>query len=180
MCQFHMYEQTISSKAVACIYAWCAQLRSGILLNSAFTFVWKFFFNTIASPTCNSEVSFWAFYCKIDHFYFIFYIFSLLTICYNIPLTVMIASNQSEAEVCIAAYEALAPALKAFVSAFSPQTLGLFRENCKSLLPAIEGKPWLDSLVLSFLQNINDLLAVGFMARTRRAVLLNWKVMLIC
>ncbi|XWS49177.1 hypothetical protein CRYUN_Cryun13aG0141400 [Craigia yunnanensis] len=126
----------ISSKAVACIYAWCAQLRSGILLNSAFTFVWKFFFNTIASPTCHSE---------------------------------------TEAEVCIAAYEALAPALKAFVSAFSPQTLDLFRENCKSLLPAIEGKPWLDSLVLSFLQNINDLLAVGFMARTRRAVLLNWK-----
>ncbi|XP_022735879.1 uncharacterized protein LOC111289259 isoform X3 [Durio zibethinus] len=129
-------QATISVKAVACIYAWCAQLRSGILLNSALTFVWKFFCNTIASPTCNSE---------------------------------------TEAEVCLAAYEALAPALKALVSAFCPKTLGLFRESCKSLLPAIEVEPWLDSFVLSFLHNINDLLAVGFMARTRRAVLLNWK-----
>ncbi|XVF51863.1 hypothetical protein PTKIN_Ptkin04bG0218100 [Pterospermum kingtungense] len=126
----------ISSKAVACIYAWYAQFRSCVPLNSAFTFVWKFFCNTIASPACNSE---------------------------------------TEAEVCLAAYEALAPALKALVSAFSPQTLGLFWENFQSLLPAIEGEPWLDSLVLSFLQNINDLLAVRFMARTRRAVLLNWK-----
>ncbi|XVF10929.1 hypothetical protein REPUB_Repub07fG0225600 [Reevesia pubescens] len=126
----------ISVKAVSFIYAWCAELRSGILLNSAFTFVWKFFCNTIASPTCNSE---------------------------------------TEAEVCLAAYEALAPALKALVSAFSPQALVLFRENCKSLLPAIEGEPWLDSLILSFLQNINNLLSVGFMARARRAVLLNWK-----
>lgn len=92
----------------------------------------------------------------------------------------MIASNQTEAEVCLAAYEALAPALKALVSAFSAQTLSLSWENFQSLLPAIEGEPWLDSLVLSFLQNINDLLAVRFMARTRRAVLLNWKVMLFC
>ncbi|KAK6251036.1 hypothetical protein SCA6_005041 [Theobroma cacao] len=126
----------MSVKAVACISAWCAQMRFGILLNSAFTFVWKFFCNTIASLTCNSE---------------------------------------SEAEVCLAAYEALAPALKALVSTFSPQTLDLFRENCKSLVPAVEGEPWLGSVVLSFLQNINDLLTVRFMARTRRAVLLNWK-----
>ncbi|XVE57547.1 hypothetical protein DITRI_Ditri04bG0099200 [Diplodiscus trichospermus] len=129
-------QATISVKAVACIHSWCAQPRSGILLNSAFTFLWRFFYSTIASPTCNSE---------------------------------------TEAEICLAAYEALAPALKALVSAFSPQTLGLFRENCKSLLPSISGESWLDSLVLSFLQNINDLLAVGFMARSRRAVLLNWK-----
>ncbi|PPR83318.1 hypothetical protein GOBAR_AA37391 [Gossypium barbadense] len=129
-------QATISVKAVAYIYAWCAQHRTGILLNSAFTAVWKFFCNTITSPTCNSE---------------------------------------SEAEVRIAAYEALAPALKALVSVLAPQSLVLFMENSKSLQPAIEGEPWLDTLVFSFLQNINNLLAVGFMARTRRAVLLNWK-----
>ncbi|TYH97453.1 hypothetical protein ES332_A12G244000v1 [Gossypium tomentosum] len=129
-------QATISVKAVAYIYAWCAQHRTGILLNSAFTAVWKFFCNTITSPTCNSE---------------------------------------SEAEVRIAAYEALAPALKALVSVLAPQILVLFMENSKSLQPAIEGEPWLDTLVLSFLQNINNLLAVGFMVRTRRAVLLNWK-----
>ncbi|TYG91203.1 hypothetical protein ES288_A12G243200v1 [Gossypium darwinii] len=129
-------QATISVKAVAYIYAWCAQHRTGILLNSAFTAVWKFFCNTITSPTCNSE---------------------------------------SEAEVRIAAYEALAPALKALVSVLAPQILVLFMENSKSLQPAIEGEPWLDTLVLSFLQNINNLLAVGFLVRTRRAVLLNWK-----
>ncbi|KAK8520784.1 hypothetical protein V6N13_076919 [Hibiscus sabdariffa] len=126
----------ISIKAVACIYAWCAKHRSGILLNKAFTVVWKFLCNTIASPTCNSE---------------------------------------TEAEVCLAAYEALAPVLKALVSVLSSQTLVLFKENSKSVQPAREGEPWLDTLVLSFLQNINSLLSVGFMARTRRAVLLNWK-----
>ncbi|XP_058068925.1 uncharacterized protein LOC131218281 [Magnolia sinica] len=36
-------------------------------------------------------------------------------------------------------------------------------------------KPLLDPLVLNFLQNINDLLAVGVLARSRRAVLMNWK-----
>ncbi|MBA0773322.1 hypothetical protein Gotri_008606, partial [Gossypium trilobum] len=129
-------QATISVKAVAYVYAWCAQHRTGILLNSAFAAVWKFFCNTITSPTCNSE---------------------------------------SEAEVRIAAYEALAPALKALASVLAPQSLVLFMENSKSLQPAIEGEPWLDTLVFSFLQNINNLLAVGFMARTRRAVLLNWK-----
>ncbi|XP_039022591.1 uncharacterized protein LOC120155085 isoform X1 [Hibiscus syriacus] len=129
-------QATISIKAVACTYAWCAQHRSDILLNSPFTAVWKFLCNTIASPICNSE---------------------------------------TEAEICLAAYEALAPALKALISVLSSQTLLLFRENSKSLQPAMEGEPWLDTLVLSFLQNINNLLAVGFMARTRRAVLLNWK-----
>ncbi|OMO96285.1 tRNA/rRNA methyltransferase, SpoU [Corchorus capsularis] len=129
-------QATMSVKAVACVSAWCGQLRSDVLLNSAFTFVGKFFYNTIASPTCTSE---------------------------------------TEAEVHLAAYEALAPALKALVSSFSPQTLGVFRESCKLLLPAVQGEPWLDSLVLSFSRNINDLLAVRFLARTRRAVLLNWK-----
>jgi len=54
--------------------------------------------------------------------------------------------------------------------------LDLIRENDEFSAPVVEGKCCLDSLALSFLQNINNLLAVGVLARTRRAVLLNQKV----
>ncbi|KAF8379188.1 hypothetical protein HHK36_028617 [Tetracentron sinense] len=83
--------------------------------------------------------------------------------------------TETGAEICLAAYEALVPVLKALVSAFSPLGLNIIMKNDKSLLPKVEGKNLLDSLVLSFLQNINDLLAVGDLARSRRAILLNWK-----
>lgn len=86
------------------------------------------------------------------------------------------APKQTGAEICLAAYEGLAPVLKALVSMFSPQLLDTIRENDKLLLPKVEGTPLLDSLVLSFLQNINNLLTIGVLARTRRAVLMNWKV----
>lgn len=86
------------------------------------------------------------------------------------------ATKQTGAEICLAAYEALAYALRALASVFSPQTLDFVTDNDKQLLSKVEGKPLLDSLVLSFLQNINDLLAVGVLVRTRRAVLMNWKV----
>lgn len=87
------------------------------------------------------------------------------------------APKQTGAEICLAAYEALAPVLKALVSMFSPQHLDTIRENDKFLLPKVEGAPLLDSLALLFLQNVNNLLTVGVLARTRRAVLMNWKVM---
>ncbi|KAG7955620.1 hypothetical protein I3843_11G082000 [Carya illinoinensis] len=91
--------------------------------------------------------------------------------------TVSFPSCDSEtgAEICVAGYEALAPALRALASVFSPQVLDAIRENDNFLLPKLEGTLLLDSLALSFLQNINNLLAVGVLARTRRAVLLNWK-----
>ncbi|KAL4602312.1 hypothetical protein ACB092_10G044100 [Castanea dentata] len=82
---------------------------------------------------------------------------------------------ETGAEICLAAYEGLAPVLKALVSMFSPQLLDTIRENDKFLLPKVEGTPLLDSLVLSFLQNINNLLTIGVLARSRRAVLMNWK-----
>ncbi|XP_043812569.1 uncharacterized protein LOC110629722 isoform X3 [Manihot esculenta] len=84
------------------------------------------------------------------------------------------SDSESGAEVFVAAYEALAPILRALVSTFSPLDLDPIRENDKSSSSA-EGKAWLDPLLLSFLQNINNLLAVGVLVRTRRAVLLNWK-----
>ncbi|RVX15538.1 hypothetical protein CK203_009305 [Vitis vinifera] len=79
------------------------------------------------------------------------------------------------AEIHLAAYEALAPVLKAVISVFSPLALDLIGENDKSMLQKAEGKPLLDSLVLTFLQDINSLLGFGALARTRRAILMNWK-----
>ncbi|KAB5573980.1 hypothetical protein DKX38_001174 [Salix brachista] len=83
--------------------------------------------------------------------------------------------SEAGAEICLAAYEALAPVLRALVSTSSPLSLDLIRENDEFSAPAEEVKCCLDSLALSFLQNINNLLAVGVLARTRRAVLLNQK-----
>ncbi|XP_044477036.1 uncharacterized protein LOC123204445 isoform X2 [Mangifera indica] len=80
--------------------------------------------------------------------------------------------SESGAELCLAAYEALASVMQALVS---PEALCFVRENDKSVLQKSEGKPWMDSWVLSFLQNVNSLLEVGVLARTRRAILLNWK-----
>lgn len=89
---------------------------------------------------------------------------------------VVCAPKQTGAEICLAAYEALAPVVRVLVSVLSPHTLACIRENDNPLLPDVEGKPVLDSFVCSFLQNINNLLAVGLLVRTRRAVLMNWKV----
>lgn len=50
-------------------------------------------------------------------------------------------------------------------------------ENHKCSSLNAEGKPVLDSLVLCFLQNINILIAVEKLVRTRRATLMNWKVL---
>lgn len=88
----------------------------------------------------------------------------------------MYAPKQTGAEICLAAYEALTPVFRALASVFSPHSLACIRENDNLLQPYTEGKPLLDSLVLSFLQNVNNLLAVGVLVRTRRAVLMNWKV----
>ncbi|PRQ18401.1 putative tRNA (guanosine(18)-2'-O)-methyltransferase [Rosa chinensis] len=81
--------------------------------------------------------------------------------------------SETGAEIRLAAYEALAPTLTALVSVCSPQTLDILKKNDSSLLS--DGKPLLDSLVLSFLQNINKLLTVGVFVRSRRAILMNWK-----
>ncbi|KAK9275857.1 hypothetical protein L1049_023130 [Liquidambar formosana] len=126
----------LSMKTVASISSWCAQFKGHVLLNFAYTFLWKFFWEIVFSPLCDSETG---------------------------------------AEIFLAAYEALASVLKALVSAFSPLSLDLVKENSKLLPPKAEGKSELDSLVLTFLQNINNLLAVGILVRTRRAVLMNWK-----
>ncbi|KAI8530133.1 hypothetical protein RHMOL_Rhmol11G0032100 [Rhododendron molle] len=85
------------------------------------------------------------------------------------------SDSEAEAEIQLAAYEALAHVLKAVVSGFSSLALNLIMENHISSSLNAEGKSVLDSLVLSFLQNINTLIAVEKLVRTRRATLMNWK-----
>ncbi|XP_031391362.1 uncharacterized protein LOC116203654 isoform X2 [Punica granatum] len=86
-----------------------------------------------------------------------------------------ISDSEMGAELHLAAYEALTPALRTLVSAFSQLASDLVWEKDKSMTQKPEGKPQLDSLVFTFLQNVNDLLAIKYLARTRRAVLMNWK-----
>ncbi|KAH7851816.1 hypothetical protein Vadar_016832 [Vaccinium darrowii] len=83
--------------------------------------------------------------------------------------------SEAAAEIRLAAYEALSHVLKAVVSGFSSVALDLIMENHKCSSLNAEGKPVLDSLVLCFLQNINILIAVEKLVRTRRATLMNWK-----
>ncbi|XP_043715500.1 uncharacterized protein LOC122663896 isoform X2 [Telopea speciosissima] len=85
--------------------------------------------------------------------------------------------SETGGEIRLAAYEALAPVFKALSSAFSPLGFNMVMGNDGSLVSKVAGKPLLDSLVLSFLKNINDLLAGGVLARSRRAILMNLKMM---
>jgi hypothetical protein len=82
---------------------------------------------------------------------------------------------QTQAEVCLAAYEALVPVLKVLASTYCTQSFYLIEEN-EQLFSDIEGRPQLDCMCVSFIQNINDLIGAGILARTRRAVLLDIKV----
>lgn len=84
---------------------------------------------------------------------------------------------QIEAEICLAAYEALVFVLRVLASTYFSQSLFLIMENEKLFLET-EGRTQLDYMILSFSRNINDLLEVGFLARSRRAVLLDCKVLI--
>lgn len=82
-----------------------------------------------------------------------------------------------EAEVRLAAYEALAPALKTLFLAFSDLASDrMWEKDNESRIQKPEGEPQLDSLVFTFLQNVNDLLGMNYLVRTRQAILMNWKV----
>ncbi|XP_058084724.1 uncharacterized protein LOC131232481 isoform X2 [Magnolia sinica] len=83
--------------------------------------------------------------------------------------------SETGAEIHLAAYEVLVPVLKALCTAFCPLAFDMIMTHNKSAITNGGDKPLLDPLVLNFLQNINDLLAVGVLARSRRAVLMNWK-----
>ncbi|KAL3834975.1 hypothetical protein ACJIZ3_009711 [Penstemon smallii] len=83
--------------------------------------------------------------------------------------------SEVEAEICIAAYEACAYALKDLVSVFSPLSLDLFINNDNSLTIKADREALLDIFVSTFICSINNVIDGGTLARTRRAVLMNWK-----
>lgn len=83
--------------------------------------------------------------------------------------------SESEAEICLASYEAMAHVLKELVPTVSSSSLDLIidRENLSNMKD--ESENFLDSFVQNFLQKVNHLLAVDNLVRTRRAILMNWK-----
>ena len=84
---------------------------------------------------------------------------------------------QTRAEICLAAYEALVFVLRVLASTCFHKSMYLIEENEKMFSYA-EGRPQFDFMFVSFIQNINDLLRAGVLARTRRAVLLDIKVLI--
>lgn len=79
------------------------------------------------------------------------------------------------AEISLAAYEALVSIVRVFASTFFPRYLYVVEES-EEMFSEAEGRPRLDFMCMSFVQNINNLLGSGVLARTRRAVLLDIKV----
>lgn len=74
----------------------------------------------------------------------------------------------------MAAFEALAYVLVALCTTQSSQLLDLVQVKQKDHA----GKFSFDILVTTFLNSINYLLTNGLLTRSRRAVLMNWKVVL--
>ncbi|XP_038906254.1 uncharacterized protein LOC120092116 isoform X2 [Benincasa hispida] len=83
--------------------------------------------------------------------------------------------SESGAEICLATYEALASVLQVLVSEFSSEALRFIRDETTLRHPGVEGRPMLDSLILTLHQHVNGILDAGVLVRTRRAVLLKWK-----
>ncbi|KAI4327194.1 hypothetical protein L6164_019684 [Bauhinia variegata] len=84
--------------------------------------------------------------------------------------------SETGAEICLAAYEALVSVLRVLASTYFPQSLYMVKENEESFSET-EGRPLLDSILACFIENINNLHTVGVLARSRRAVLLDFKWM---
>ncbi|XP_021841519.2 uncharacterized protein [Spinacia oleracea] len=87
----------------------------------------------------------------------------------NVVVSSAIGDCESSAEINLAAYEALSYSLKASAAMISSSTVSFIQD------PVSKNRPLLDLLVLTFLNHINGLLAVKQLARTRRAILMNWK-----
>lgn len=87
--------------------------------------------------------------------------------------------KQVEAEIRIAAYEACAYALKDLASFFSPLSLDFVKDNDNPFPLETDDKTVLDVFVSTFIKNINNIIDEGNLPRTRRAILMNWKVILL-
>ncbi|KAL9246886.1 hypothetical protein vseg_020367 [Gypsophila vaccaria] len=86
-----------------------------------------------------------------------------------------IGDTESSAEIRLAAYEALSFVLKASGRVISSSGVNLVREMNKSLDPVSKHELILDTLALTFVNRVNDFLSIRQLARSRKAVLMNWK-----
>lgn len=98
----------------------------------------------------------------------------LWSFCWKI-ITTPSGRSETEAEIRLGAYEALAHILKELVSVFSPLSLDVFMDDRKPCVSEADDKATLDTLVQTFLQSVNNLIETGNLVRTRRAILTNWK-----
>lgn len=68
------------------------------------------------------------------------------------------------------------PVFRAFSFDFS-LVFDFIRTHNKLLYPNMEDGSLLDPLLFNFLRSINGLLINGILTRSRRAILMNWKVL---
>lgn len=86
---------------------------------------------------------------------------------------------QSGAETCLAAYETLVPVLNTVCCSFSPLAHQVVASYNKSTLLQDDGGSFLDPFVNQFFKNVNSLLALGVLAQSRKAILMDWKVFIL-
>lgn len=86
---------------------------------------------------------------------------------------------QTGAETCLAAYEALVPVLNTICRSFSPLAHKVVASYNKSILLEDDGGSFLDPIVKQFFKNVNSLLALGVLAQSRKAILMDWKVFIL-
>ncbi|XP_019190926.1 PREDICTED: uncharacterized protein LOC109185383 isoform X1 [Ipomoea nil] len=85
------------------------------------------------------------------------------------------SNSEIEAEISLAAYEAVGNALKEMAPMFSLVSLDLVKQNDGLSPSEADDRLILDSFFSTFLQNINSLIGAGTLVRSRRAVLLHCK-----
>ncbi|KAI4369980.1 hypothetical protein MLD38_018368 [Melastoma candidum] len=84
-------------------------------------------------------------------------------------------NSETEAEIGLAAYEALAPVLRTLALRYPSLSLDQIVKQHNPVAADMENEPLLDALMKKFLQNINCLLEVGYLARSRKAALMKFK-----
>ncbi|CAI9772460.1 unnamed protein product [Fraxinus pennsylvanica] len=97
----------------------------------------------------------------------------LWNFCWKV-ITSSTCKSETEDEISMAAYEAIAYILKDLASVFS-LSLDLLMKTGSSSPSDADREPILDIFLSTFIGNINNLVAGGNLARTRRAILMNWK-----
>ncbi|GJR57300.1 tRNA/rRNA methyltransferase, SpoU family protein [Tanacetum coccineum] len=83
--------------------------------------------------------------------------------------------SETKAEIYLGGCEALHHILKSLVLMRSSSALSLLTRPCGVSAPESEVKQDIDYFVEIYLENINNLIDVGYLTRARRAILIEWK-----